>query len=184
MTLVDRIASIPFRRLVWLVPFAFAFHEAEEWNIMPWWAENFTDATVVPDVALRTWLVFVTLLGFLWTGIACLLPTARATALMVLPFFILVVLANALQHVYWQFAFDGYAPAFLSSALLNIPAVLLVSWHGIRNRLVGPIFVGVLYAALVPTLVLTIRAGDTEPPLFHEILSFSAWLAEVLFGAA
>jgi hypothetical protein len=183
VTLPDRIASIPFRRLIWLVPIALAFHEAEEWNIMPWWMETFSNATVVSDLALRTWLVVITLFGFLWTGLGCLLPTARATALMVLPFFILVVLSNALQHAYWQFAFDGYAPAFLSCALFNIPAVLLISWHALRNRLVGPVFIGVLYVALVPSLVLTIRSGHTEPPFFNEMLRFGARLAEVLFGA-
>jgi hypothetical protein len=90
MKLADRIASIPFRRLVWLVPIALVCHEAEEWNIMAWWTKSFSDATVVSNLAVRTWLVVFTVLGFVWTGIACLLPTVRATALMVFPFFILM----------------------------------------------------------------------------------------------
>src|SRR5262249_15417751 len=177
MKLAKRIASIPFRWLVWLVPISLVCHEAEEWNIMAWWTKTFSDATVVSNLAVRTWLVVFTVLGFVWTGIACLLPTVRATALVVFPFFILIVLSNSLQHVYWQFAFGGYAPAFLSCALLNIPSVLLVSWHGLRNRIVGPIFIGTLYLAVVPQLIVTVHAGHTEPPGFRQILSFSAWLA-------
>ncbi len=181
MTL-NQIGSISFRRIVWLVPVAFVFHEAEEWNVMPWYVAQFSPVTIASDLALRTWLVAITIIAFLWTAIACLLPTVRATAYMVLPFFVLALLFNALQHIYWQFAFPGYAPAFLSCALLNVPAILLVSWHALRNRLVGGRFLGVLYVGLVPGLIETVRAGHTEMLVFREIFRFGEWLAQLLFG--
>ena len=181
MTLTQKIGSISFRRIVWLAPVAFAFHEAEEWNVIPWYVAQFSPATIPSDLANRTLLVAITLIAFLWTAIACLLPTVRATAYMVLPFFVLA-LGNAQQHIYWQFAFPGYAPAFLSCALLNVPAVLLVSWHALRNRLVGGRFLGVLYAGLVPGLIQTVHAGHTEMRVFREIFRFGEWLAQLLFG--
>ena len=98
-TLVGQFASLPFRKIIWIVPVAFTFHEMEEGNIMPWWLVHFSNATVISDLALRTWLVFITLIGFLWTGIACLLPTVRATGLMVFPFFVMIPFSNSLQHV-------------------------------------------------------------------------------------
>lgn len=181
-TLVGQFASLPFRKIIWIVPVAFTFHEREEWNIMPWWLDHFSNATVISDLALRTWLVFITLIGFLWTGIACLLPTVRATGLMVFPFFVMIPFSNSLQHVYWQFTFEGYAPAFLSCAILNIPSVLLVSWHAGRNRLVNPIFLGTLFVLAILYLLGTILESQKEPAFFHEILTFSAWLADHLFG--
>lgn len=87
--------------------------------------------------ALRTWLVGITAVAFLWTTIACFLPTAQAMAMMVLPFFVYAIVGNALRHVYRQFAFTGYAPGFASCALLNVPSILLVSWHALRDRLAG-----------------------------------------------
>lgn len=181
--LSDKICSIPFRRIVWLVPITFAVHEAEEWNIMQWWVAQFSNATVVSDVALRTFLVGITAAAFLWTAIASLLPAVRATAYMVLPVFVIGILGNSLQHIYWQLVFQGYAPGFLSSMLLIIPSILLVSWHALRNQLVGLRFLGIIYASLIPLLVVTIRGGRTEPPPFHEILTFSVWMARLLFGA-
>lgn len=182
-TLVSQVASLPFRKIIWIVPVAFTFHEIEEWNIMPWWLEHFSDATVISDLALRTWLFLITLIGFLWTGIACLLPTVRATGIMTLPFFLMIPFSNSLQHVYWQFSFEGYAPAFLSCALLNIPSVLLVSWHAARNRLLSPIFLGTFFILATLPLVATILGGQKEPPPSHEILTFSAWLSDCLFRA-
>ncbi len=98
MMTLNQIGAISFRRIVWLAPVAFVFHEAEEWNVIPWYVAQFFPATIPTDLANRTLLVAITLIAFLWTAIACLLPTVRATAYMVLLFFVLS-LGNALQHI-------------------------------------------------------------------------------------
>lgn len=184
MPLWARVAAIPFRRLVWLLPVTFAIHEAEEWNIVPWYQAQFTNPPNTSDIAVYTWLFGISIVGFLWTAVACLLSTPRATARMALPFFVLLVFSNALQHVYWQVAFRAYAPGFLAALFLNIPAVLLLSWHAIRNGLVGWRFLAILYALSLPMLFSTILAGRTVTPAFQRIHDFSAWLANLLFGAA
>jgi hypothetical protein len=103
---------------------------------------------------------------------------------MALPFFVVLVFANALQHVYWQVAFWTYAPGFFAAFFLNIPCILLLSWHAFRNELVGWRFLAVLYALCLPMLVSVITAGRTVPPTFHRIHEFSVWLANLLFGTA
>lgn len=45
------------RRRVWLLPAAFALHELEEWNIVPWFRGNFTPQTKLTDWGARTLLV-------------------------------------------------------------------------------------------------------------------------------
>ena len=182
MSSADRIASIPFRLLVWLLPVTYAVHELEEWNILSWYPEQFGQVPTDSELVLHTWLIGISLVGFLWTGIGCLLPTPRATAIFTLIFFIGAVFGNALQHVYWQVAFGAYAPGVLASAFLNIPAILLLSWHALQNRLVRWPFLVILYASCLPTLVSTVRAGrDTLP--FRAIYNLSEQVVRILFGA-
>jgi hypothetical protein len=135
------------------------------------------------DLAARALLVGASLFGFLWTGVGCLLRTPRATALFVLPFFSIVVFGNALQHVYWQTAFGTYAPGILAAALLNIPAILLVSWHALRSHLIGWPFIGVIYLLSILLPISAIQAGHTVTPAVHAVHKLSVWLAEALFGA-
>jgi hypothetical protein len=183
MRLVERIASVPFRRFVWLLPVTYTLHELEEWNILLWYQAQFGQVPTDSDLVVHTWLIGISLVGFVWTMIACLLPTPRATAIFVLPFFVVLVFGNALQHVYWQVAFGAYAPGVLAAALLNVPAILLLSWHALRNRLVQWPFLGILYALSIPSLVSAARAGrDTLP--FRAIYDLSERVARILFGAA
>ena len=184
MTLAERVAVVPFRRLVWLLPITFALHEFEEWNIMPWYREQFTNPPTTSDLGVHTWLIGISLVGFFWTALACVLPTARATAALALPFFIVLVFGNALQHVYWQFAFGAYAPGVLAAAFLNIPAIVLLSWHALRNHLLAWPYLAALYLVSLVSVLSTVRAGRTVTPLFQAMHRFSEWLAQALFGAA
>ena len=182
MSFADRIASVPFRRLVWLLPVTYALHELEEWNILSWYQEQFGQVPTDSDLVLHTWLIGISLVGFLWTSIGCVLPTPRATAIFTLTFFIAAVFGNALQHVYWQVAFGAYAPGVLAAVFLNIPAILLLSWHALRNRLVRWPFLGILYALCLSPLVSAARAGrDTLP--FRAIYDLSEQVVRILFGA-
>jgi len=183
MILADRVAAIPFRRIVWLLPVVFSLHELEEWNIMTWYRAEFANPPDTPDVAVRTLLVTFSLLGFLWTAVGCSLGTRRTTAYVVLPFFVPFVLANNLQHIYWQVAFRAYAPGVLTSAFLNIPAVLLVSWHAWRNRLVAGRYVTGLYLLSLLPLVSAVRAGRVMSPAMVGIHELGRSLAETLLGA-
>ncbi len=184
MSLSDRIAAIPFRRLMWLLPVTFTLHELEEWNIMPWFREQFVNPPNTSDLGVHTWLIGISLVGFLLTALAAFLPTARATAVFVLPFFIVLVFGNALHHIYWQLAFSAYAPGVLAAGFLNIPSIALLSWHAARNRLVGWLYLTVLYVACLLSLLSVVRAGRTVTPPFHAMYNFSEWLARLLFGAA
>ena len=182
MSLSERIAALPFRQLMWLLPATFTLHELEEWNIMPWYREHFVNPPNTSDLGVHTWLIGISLVGFLLTALAALLRTPRATALLLLPFFIVLVFGNALQHVYWQFAFGTYAPGALAAAFLNVPAIVLLSWHAARNRLVGWLYLSVFYFISVLSLISVVRAGRTVTPPFLAVHAFSEWLARLLFG--
>src|SRR5262245_12205283 len=183
MVFAADIDAIPFRRLIWLLPTTFTLHELEEWNILGWYRQQFTNPPDTPDFAVRALLVLFSLLAFLWTAVGVVLPTPRATAYFVLPFFVPFVLANNLQHIYWQVAFAAYAPGVLASAFLNIPAILLLSWHARRSRLVGCPYVVSLYVLSLAPVIAAARTGRTVPATMHRVHEFGAWFGEVLLGA-
>jgi len=183
MTPRERVAAVPFRRLVWLLPVAFTLHELEEWNILLWYRTQFVNPPSTSDRGVHVGLLAISLLGVLWTAGACLLPTPRATALVALPFFVVFVLGNALQHVYWQLAFGAYAPGVVTSALLIIPSVVLLSWHAVRSRLVAPAYLAVLYASSVAVVFYAVRAGRTVPSGLLAVHAFIEALARHLLGA-
>jgi len=183
MTLADHIAAIPFRRLVWLLPATLLVHELEEWNIMAWYRMEFTPPPATSDSAVHALLVGISLLGAVWTALGCRFRTPKATAYFVLPFFVPFVFANNLQHIYWQVAFGAYAPGVLASAFLNGPAILLVSWHAQRNRLVAGSYLVALYCLSLPLLLQAAQAGRTVPPALLRVHEVGARLAAI-FGAA
>lgn len=184
MRLTERLAAVPFRRLVWLLPATFALHELEEWNIMVWYREQFTNPPETSDFVVRTLLVGFSLLAVVWTGIGCALPTPRAAACFVLPFFVPFVFANNLQHVYWQLAFGAYAPGVLASTLLNVPAIVLLSWHARRNHLVTGRYVAGLYLLSLPAFLSVARGGRVMSPALLRVHELGGRLVAALFGAA
>jgi hypothetical protein len=156
---VHAINQIPYKKMVWLLPLVLAFHELEEWNIKAWNTANFTSAPDTPENAIRVLLVLVITIGFLVTSIACSFKSVSKAAYFSLTFFVLVAFNNSLQHVYWQLSWGTYAPGVIAAVFLNIPAILLVSWHALANKLVSPIYLAILYLSSVPTLFVTYRQG-------------------------
>ena len=92
----------------------------------------------------------VTLAGFGWTAMSRRLRSDHATAMALLPFFVVLVFGNNLQHVYWTAAFRSYAPGVVTSALLGIPLTILVSRQAVRRGLVSRRYVIALYMLASP----------------------------------
>ncbi len=75
---------LPFTTLIWLIPVAIALHEFEKWNIIHWYHRNFVDLPNKASTTTRTFLVFMTVLGFVWTVLA-LIPNDPKTAYIISP---------------------------------------------------------------------------------------------------
>src|SRR3990172_5013979 len=100
---------MPFLIAMWLLPVAVALHEAEEWNILGWYQRNFVNLPAKTHGSIRTFLVFLVLLGFLWTALAAWLNNPTLAAFVFLPFAAGAFL-NALQHLFYTLYFRQYAP--------------------------------------------------------------------------
>ena len=160
---MGNVSTLPYQKLVWLLPAVLTIHELEEWNIKEWNTANFIGTPDTPDSAVRVLLVLVSIAGFLVTAIACAFSSSTKTAYITLTFFILVAFNNSLQHLFWQLYWGAYAPGVLAAAFLNVPAILLLSWHALKNRLVSPLYIAILYTTAVPALYLTFRQGRQFP---------------------
>lgn len=57
---------------VWFLPVAYALHELEEWNILGWHQRNYIDLPPPTDRTIRTFLMFATVVGFVWTAVAAI----------------------------------------------------------------------------------------------------------------
>ncbi len=179
----DQIQPDPgFRRAVWLLPCAWALHEAEEWNILGWYHRYWVNVPEVTATDIRTGLAFIALVGFVWTLVGALFRNPKATASLVLPFFTAVASGNALQHIYFVFRFGTYAPGVVTAALVVIPCTLYVTLRAVRNGLISRWYAAIIYLPVIPLLALTIRAGNEVSPVIHIIARFSSDLAQLIFG--
>jgi hypothetical protein len=177
----DALGRIDFLAVLWLFPIAFALHEAEEWNIVAWERRTFEGVEHATDRGARTWLVFITLIYFLWCGAATLPGNPALAAFVFLPA-VAIAVQNALQHVYWSFHFRQYAPGVVTSVLLLIPTGGYVVARAVRQGH-APVWYAALWVVLILLgLVQTIRAGNQMASPVRAIHSLGNKLSEMIFG--
>jgi hypothetical protein len=164
--------QLDFLTLIWFFPVALALHELEEWNIINWYHNNFVDLPDKTQISTRFFLVFVSLLGFVWTGIAVLCGDATIAAYILFSL-VAIVFLNCLQHIYWQFLFKAYAPGILSTVFLLLPVIGILVYRALAENLIPIWYVLLLFIVIVPGFVDTLRAGNTLTPQFLRIHRFS-----------
>jgi len=172
--------KLDFLRLLWLFPIAWALHEAEEWNIMKWYHRNYTDLPPATDRSARTWIVFVSLVGFIWCGVA-VLPGNRSFAAFVFLPAMAIALQNALQHVFWLFYFKQYAPGVITSVLLLIPIGSYIAVRAVQRGYAPIWYVGLWIVMMAPGLVQTVRAGNEMTSPVRAIHRLGMALSEKIF---
>ena len=164
--------QIDFLALIWLFPIAFTLHELEEWNIVKWYDKYFVDLPDKTNTSTRFFLVFISVVAFLWTGIATLWgdPTIAAYILFS---FLAIVFLNCLQHIYWQFHFRAYAPGVVTSVLLLLPVIAILIYRAVIDAIVPVWYVLLLALVVLPGFVETIRADNRMTSQFLRIHRFS-----------
>jgi len=176
------VSEWPFRRVAWLLPVAFAIHEAEEWNILAWYQRYWTNVGALTQRSSWTWLVFASALGCVATWLLTRLPWERVVAHLLLALFVFPV-SHALLHLYFLWFFAAWNPGLLTAVTLLLPAGYLVAREALRRRLVSRWYLGALVLLGIPPIVgaarLAGRVPDTGLPWFN----LGAALAEALFGA-
>ncbi len=168
---------IGFLTAAWAFPLAVTLHEFEEWNIIPWYRRNYVDLPPLTDRGIRAWIVFSSVLAFLWTG-AAVLPGNPALAAWALLLAFALMSQNALLHVYWLFRFRQYAPGVVTSAVLLMPAIAYLAAEAVQEGYVPSWYIAVLIALQVPGLAQAVRAGNRMLPSFRALHAFGDALAK------
>lgn len=171
---------MPFRQVVWLVPIVLLFHEAEEWNIMGWYDEHFVERPA-SALSVRIWLVLVTVDMFLVTWVATRFERERVTAFIMIPVATMIG-ANGLEHVYWLFYFEAYAPGVIFGGLVGVPVAVYLVRRAVAGGLVPAWYAAICGVYTIVTVVLVVRARNTMPPLIRVITRFSDEVARVAEG--
>jgi hypothetical protein len=182
-SILAALENLDFLSVLWLFPIAFALHEAEEWNIMKWYRRNYTDLPPATDRSARTWIVFVSLVGFVWIAIAVLPGNPSVAAFVALPAIALVI-QNALQHVYWLFYFRQYAPGVVTSVLLVIPIGGSIIARAVQHGYAPLWYVAIWAVLIVPGLVQTVRAGKEMTSPMRAIHVLGIKLSKRIFRSA
>jgi hypothetical protein len=182
MKLLKKLSALEFHQLIWILPCLWALHEAEEWNIIPWYERFWVNVPPMKPVVVWTGLVLMSLVGFAWTLIGTLPRNNVVAAFVALPFFTILAFGNALQHIYFVFKFGSYAPGVITAFVLIIPATLYMTFLALNKGLMPWWCVIAIYLPNIPQMFLTIQTGNEMPAIVRTLYRFSDSLTRLLFG--
>jgi hypothetical protein len=155
----DPLRSVELVHLIWAIPLFQLIHEFEEWNILRWYRENYVDLPDSTNLSVRVWIVFFSLIVYVWTTLCFFIPNVTAASIMIL-LLVMATAQNALQHLYWLFYFRKYAPGALTSVALVAPLDAYIVYRMLDEALL-PIWTVIAVAALIiPGLVETVCVGN------------------------
>jgi hypothetical protein len=178
--IISKVNRRSFKKVIWILPICWAFHEAEEWNLIPWYQKHFVNPPEMTALSVLTLLSCSALFGFVWASIASLFRNSKVMAGILLLLFIPMVFMNAIQHLLWVVMFSAYSPGMLSSFFLVIPSVIYITWRVLKERLLPKWYIIILYLLIVPKIIETIEYDNKVMPMFERLYGFANWLANLL----
>jgi Protein of unknown function with HXXEE motif len=126
----------PFRRLIWLMPAAFALHIVEEYaGGFPGWVTHvlggsFNNLAFALNNAAFMAVMLVLTAWASRTG-------SRLAAFLLIAWASGNIFWDALFHVLMTAALDRYSPGLITSSILYLPISLVVGWSAIESRAIG-----------------------------------------------
>ncbi len=168
---MNKLNKIPFTKLIWLIPIVYLFHELEEWFIFEWWSNVFPDSPPLPVFAGRVWLIASSAFGFILIALFSYFKNKKTLAissliLASLPF------GNGLQHLYWLFYFNSYAPGVIFASFIGIPITIYLVWRAISENLIKKRFILILLIYPIYVFIEVIMAGDQVPNSMKGLVDF------------
>jgi hypothetical protein len=178
--MMDAINLIGFKQIIWAVPTILLLHELEEWNIKKWHEKYFTNFPHETNLSLRMWLLFLSLIGFVWTTIAFLIPNNTISAIWM---YLLIdfTLFNGLQHLGGLFKFKQFHnPGSFFAVLCGIPADIYITYRILIENLIPVWGIIVLLALIIPGIIETVKAGNKMSKIIYLASAFGIKLADFM----
>ncbi len=169
--------QIGFPNTVWIFFACFVLHEFEEWNIDQFEHEHFEGIPpAATDRSARLWILFISLVGFIWCMVATVPGSPEIAAWVILPA-IAVMLQNAIQHIVWSVYFRAYAPGVISAALLLIPSGSYILARALQQSYIPAWYAFVWVAFVAAGFAQTVKAGNKMTPFIRSINNLGIWLS-------
>lgn len=151
-----------FRRIIWLMPPAFAVHIVEEYvgGFVEW-------VELVAGAPMPTQAFLLNNAGFMAILLGLTVLTWRRPSR--LSAFLLLAWASG--NLFWNFVFhlattvllDRYSPGLVTAVLLYFPLSIAVAWAALRERMLGrPAFAGAVTVG-AGLMLLVIQARLLDP---------------------
>jgi hypothetical protein len=121
--IVPFLNSLPFDRLLWLVPIFFAIHNLEEAPFMEVWSKKIP-LKVHPTVTTRQFFIavtFLTVMGVLLTYIALQYISKPTGYFLVLGIQAILLFNAFIPHIGSTIRFRMYSPGVISAVLITLP---------------------------------------------------------------
>ena len=115
--------SVPFDRLLWLVPIIPTIHNIEEAPFMEGWSKRLP-LKVHPTVTTRQFVIavtFLTLAGFLITYFGVEYLANQTGYLMVLGIQVILLFNTFVPHITTTIRFRMYSPGVITAILITLP---------------------------------------------------------------
>jgi hypothetical protein len=155
---------IPFRRLIWAIPVAYAVHVADQGatGFAGWFSTNFGGAMDPTAFALSTLGIMAVAVGL----------TAWTAMTMAKPLIVLLILWSSV-HMIWDPLFHigatvaqhRYSPGLASACLVCLPLGLWITAATVRQGLMSPRIMLVCNLAGIVLTLFMIQVGRHMPQL-------------------
>ena len=165
-----------------LIPIVLFLHEMEEWNIVKFHHENYSQQFNETNLSERLWLFMLSLIGLAFALVSLNIPNsliANSIFLLLVTF----LLINGIQHVLLSVILKKYNPGFLFGGIIGTSLGFLYVINLIVNNIVPVwIIIAILLAEFIPATIDSVksRKEDRLPTMITKILEFSNFVVRKL----
>lgn len=163
--IVPFLNSLPFDRLLWLVPIFFALHNLEEAPFMESWSKKLP-MKIHPGITTRQFGIAVTVLtaaGFLLTFLSLEYFETTMGYLLVLEIQAILLFNAFIPHIGSTIRFRMYSPGVISAVIITIPFSFYLFRRAFAENILSSdqfwILLGIAPLAMVMFAYLALRIG-------------------------
>jgi hypothetical protein len=157
--------SVPFERLLWLVPFFFMLHNMEEAPFMENWSKRLP-LKVHPIVSTKQFVIavtFLTLTGFILTFLGLEIWGRPIGYLLVFGIQMTLAFNAFVPHLFSTIRFRLYSPGVVSALLITLPFSFYLFHRALTENLLTTnqfwILLGLAPFVMVISALLSLRIG-------------------------
>ncbi|MBI5351205.1 MAG: HXXEE domain-containing protein [Chloroflexi bacterium] len=159
--------AVPFKQLLWLVPFFFMLHNLEEAPFMEKWSKRLP-IKVHPIVSTKQFVIavtFLTLSGFILTFLGVEVWSQQSGYLLVLGIQMILTFNAFVPHLVSTIRFRLYSPGVVSALLITLPFSFYLFRRALTDNLLTWnqfwILLGLAPFLMVAFALLSLKIGKT-----------------------